>query len=278
MAVLRDRTATPHSDASILLAHTLGRSREWLLAYGETPVPDTQAHAFSSLCEKRAAGMPIAYIIGFAGFYRREFAVSSDVLVPRPETETIVEDAIDYLRSNAHGDSSRRRPRYVFEAGVGSGAIACTIAAEVPSVIVEGTDTSPAALGLAHYNACRLNVQTRCTFTLADVARPGIRAKYDVVVANLPYIPTRELPRKPDSAGFEPRAALDGGRDGLRHYRRLLSIVPSILAEKSLLLMEAAPPTIEPLQALALAALPRASVEVRCDYAGLRRYVYALSA
>jgi release factor glutamine methyltransferase len=161
----------------------------------------------------------------------------------------------------------------VFEAGVGSGAIACTIAAEITGAIVEGTDTSTAALKVANYNAQRLNVHTRCKFHYADVVKTSDEKSYDLVVANLPYIPSGDVPRKPSPVGFEPRAALDGGPDGLFHYRKLLSAVPRMLRPGALLLMEAAPPTIAALYDLTVGALPEADVEIRHDYAAQERYI-----
>jgi release factor glutamine methyltransferase len=274
MLALAKSSPTPRSDAQILLAFTLGRDREWLISHGESFLSRAQAEKYVSLCEKRATGMPVAYITGFAGFYGREFAVNEHVLIPRPETEHLVEDAIAYLRGRMDPNSSIKQLFTVFEAGVGSGAIACTIAAEVPNAIVEGTDVSAAALKVAEYNARRLNVHTRAKFHYADVVKPKDEKNYDVVVANLPYIPTAHVPEKPDPVGFEPQTALDGGTDGLSQYRKLLAVAPKMLRPGALLLMEAAPQTVEALYALAAAAVPAEFAEIRHDYAGLQRYVY----
>lgn len=252
------------TDAQFLLARALGRNREWLIAHGESFVDSGQVENYLGLCKRRASGMPIAYITGYAGFYKREFVVNEHVMIPRPETEHLVEDAIAHLRGRMN----------VFEAGVGSGAIACTIAAEVPGARIEGTDVSAEAIATAELNAQRLNVQAQCTFYVADVVRARDERTYDVVIANLPYIPTEKVPRKPDPVGFEPRMALDGGPDGLDQYRKLLGAVPNRLRPGALLLMEAAPGTVQALQALTMRALPGARAEVRRDYAGLERYVY----
>jgi len=254
------------ADAQILLAHALGRGREWLFSHGESFLSGAQAEKYAELCEKRAAGIPVAYITGFAGFYKREFAVNEHVLIPRPETEHLVEDAIAHVRAKQFVS--------VFEAGVGSGAIACTIAAELSNALVEGTDMSPKAIEVAEHNARRLNVHTRCAFHFADVVVPQDGKSYDLVIANLPYIPSAEVPQKPDPVGFEPRLALDGGPDGLDQYRKLLAAAPNMLRPGALLLMEAAPPSIAMLRALTQAALPQAQVEVRRDYAGHERYLY----
>lgn len=263
------------ADAQILLAFALGRERAWLISHGESLLNRGQAEKYLELCKKRAAGMPVAYITGFSGFYKREFAVNEHVLIPRPETEHLVEDAIIYLRSRLDPDSSAQQVFTVFEAGVGSGAIACTIAAEVPGAIVEGTDSSAEAVRLAEYNARRLNVHARCTFTQADVVKRGDQKNYDLVIANLPYIPAADVPQKPDPVGYEPRLALDGGPDGLSVYRRLLVAVPKLLWPGGLLLMEAAPPTVRVLRDLTAQVLPQTNPEVRSDYAGLERYVFA---
>ena len=265
---LSPTSATPRLDAQLLLSHVLGRGREWLIAHGETPLTQEQSDSYAALCEKRSKGIPVAYLTGFAGFFKREFAVNEHVLIPRPETEHLVEDAIAHLQPRG-GD--------VFEAGVGSGAIACSIAAEVPGARIYGTDVSPHALATAQDNARRLGVDDRCVFYLADVVN-GNEKTYDVVVANLPYIPTGDVPRKPEPAGYEPHLALDGGADGLDLYRKLLAAAPRMLRPGALLLMEAAPPTIEALRRMSVEALPRASVEIRRDYAGQERYVYVKNA
>jgi len=273
MLLLAKTSPTPRADAQILLAFTLGREREWLVSHGESFLSRPQAEKYIALCEKRATGMPVAYITGFAGFYGREFAVNEHVLIPRPETEHLVEEAVAHLQSKIKPDAPAKQLFTVFEAGVGSGAIACSIAAEVPGAIVEGTDASTAALKVANYNAQRLNVNTRCKFHCADVVKSNDEKSYDLVVANLPYIPSDQVPVRPDPVGFEPRIALDGGPDGLVHYRKLLAAAPRMLRAGALLLMEAAPPTIAQLCDLTAAALPDATVEIRHDYAAQERYV-----
>lgn len=216
------------------------------------------------LAGRRERGEPLAYITGFAGFYGREFAVTSDVLIPRPETEHLVEDAIAFLRVTGR--------LVVLDVGTGSGAIACSIAAEVPAALVDATDVSAAALAVARENAERLAVAERCTFALADIVGDYSR-RYDVIIANLPYIPSADVPARPHPVGFEPRVATDGGPDGLEQYRKLLAAAPRLAAPGALVLLEAAPPTMTALRALAEAAFPAAEVRVCRDYAGLERYV-----
>lgn len=214
-------------------------------------------------------GFPAAYLEGTGGFYRREFIVDERVLIPRPETEHLVEDALEFLQAT--------RKRRVLDAGTGSGAIACTIAAEIPDVSVLATDISQDALAVAAANAERLGVSDRCTFALADIAPPGA-GQFDLIVANLPYIPTTDVPKKPDPVGYEPRQATDGGADGMDQYRKLLQAAPGLLAPGGLLLMEGAPPTMGLLKGLSDKAFPRAQVTVHRDYARLERYVRVATA
>jgi release factor glutamine methyltransferase len=242
------------------LAHVLGKDRAWLIAHDDVELTPEQRRELESLIERRAQGEPIAYIIGTAWFHGRPFEVNPWVLVPRPETEHLIDEALHHLRSYA-------KP-VVLDVGTGCGAIACTIAAELPNALVYATERSPAALEVAQRNA-----RSRCHFELADLLPSDADVRFDCVVANLPYVPTADLPRAPDAASFEPREALDGGVDGLREYRRLLELLPKRMNPGALFLLEAAPPTIASLRALATEAFPGASVTVGSDYAHLERYI-----
>lgn len=264
-ARLVDHSGSPRTDAALLLAHVLGRGREWIVAHGDVVPSAGQVEALRRLCERRAAGVPLPYLLGTAHFYGREFIVNESVLVPRPETEHLVDEALGFIRG----------PMRVLDVGTGCGAIACTIAAETEACVA-ATDISRAAIDTASENACRLGVADRCRFYYGDLAEPLCdRRRFDVVIANLPYIPTADLPQLPDPASYEPRAALDGGPDGLAMYRRVLAQVPRLLNERALILLEAAPPTISSLAALVRSALPNFVVEGRKDYAGMPRYIKA---
>jgi release factor glutamine methyltransferase len=262
----------PRSDAILLLAHVLGRDRAWVVAHGETFLSKPQSEKFSALCDLRARGTPLAYILGFAGFYGREFAVNEHVLVPRPETEHLIDEALAFIKTRVNPDLPKQFVT-ALDVGVGSGAIACTIAAENANVFVEGTDTSSAALKVAQHNARRLNVIARCRFHYGSLAMPVGDRAFDVVLANLPYVPSADVPRPPDPAGYEPRGALDGGHDGLEAYRSFLPAAPALLKPGGLLLLEAAPPVIDGLARLVAEAFPRVDFEIAEDYAGLARYV-----
>jgi release factor glutamine methyltransferase len=259
---------TGRLDASLLLEHVTGTTRESFITDDARALTQTEHAAFAQVVERRLAGMPIAYITGVAGFYGRTFAVDERVLVPRPETEHLVEAALDALR--ASGKTSGR----IADIGTGSGAIAITLAAALPDAWVFGTDISHGAIDVARRNAARNNVFQQCTFLHGDLAQPlGRFAPFAAVVANLPYVPTPAIPLAPDPVAFEPPLALDGGSDGLFLYRRLIEQLPAILAPEAIVLFEAAPGTIERLGELVAGAFPRARVKIGADYAGLPRFL-----
>jgi release factor glutamine methyltransferase len=263
-ARLRERESA-RADALLLLEYALGRTRAWIAAYPETVLSPESEAEFRALCERRDTGTPAAYLVRSAGFYGREFVVNENVLIPRPETEHLIDEAIAFI-----GEA----PAAVLDVGTGSGAIACTIAART-NARVDATDSSISALDIARTNAARLEVADRCRFHHGDLAEPVRHASFDVVLANLPYIPTQDVPLRPDPIAFEPRVALDGGADGLLHYRRLLAELPALLHARALVLLEGAPPTIGGLSELARASLPGFAISVHRDYAGLDRYVRA---
>jgi len=257
-------------EARLLLAHALGRDAAWLIAHSDARVDDAMLAEVRALVARRAQGEPVAYVTGTAWFYGRAFEVGPDVLVPRPETELVVEAALDDLRAKA---LRGKRPR-VCDVGTGSGAIALTIAAEAPGARVTASDRSQAALEVARRNARRLGVDGRVRLLAGDLEEPLLpEAPFDCVVANLPYVPTGDVPAKPDAVGFEPRLAVDGGADGLVLYRRLVAALPRLLAGGGSAFLEAAPATVPALAELAARTLPAAHVEIGEDYAGLERWV-----
>ncbi len=268
---------SPRTDAQLLLSSVLGRDRAWLVAHSDSFLSRQQSERFGELCEKRATGMPVAYIIGTAGFYGREFVVNDKVLVPRPESEVLVGDLLAYLRKLLD-PAYPKQLLTVLDIGTGSGAIACTLAAELAAVTVEGVDISLAALKVAEHNARRFNVFAKCKFRFGDLTSGIGDRHFDAIVANLPYIPSGALPKPPDPLSFEPQEALDGGPDGLALYRRLLPTLPPLLKPGALVLLEAAPPTIAGLLELARASFPGDEIELARDFAGLERYVRILTA
>jgi release factor glutamine methyltransferase len=265
ISLLPESSGSGRADALILLEHVIGRAREWIVAYGDAQLSEAHFARFIDLCERRRRGEPVAYITGCTWFYGREFIVNNSVLIPRPETEHLVDEALTFLRRL--GTAGR-----VLDVGTGSGAIACSIAAETKA-IVDATDVSPEAVAIAARNGERLGVGNRCRFLCGDLTAPVKGERYDVVVANLPYVPTTDLLAAPDPTSFEPRAALDGGADGLAVYRALLRGIAELVNAKAVVLLEAAPPTIERLIELTQCSLRDSTVTIGNDYAGLARYV-----
>lgn len=256
-------------DASRLLEYVTGRDRAGLIVTADVLLDAASRTRFEELVARRERGEPVAYIVGDAGFYGRTFVVDERVLVPRPESEHVVEAVIDDLRAR------RKTAGIIADIGTGSGALGITLACELPELAVYATDISPAALSVARRNAARNGVFQRCTFVAGDLLAPlkVFGERLDAVVANLPYIPARDVPVAPNPAGFEPRIALDGGPDGLDLYRRLLRQLETVAAADAAVFLEGAPGTIEPLAALVEQMFPAAFIEIGEDYSGLERFV-----
>jgi release factor glutamine methyltransferase len=194
-------------------------------------------------------GQPLPYILGGWEFFGLPFRVTPDVLIPRPETELMVEHAMAWLRNKLNVE---RRKLNVADIGTGSGCIAISLAVNVPEIQVTATDISPAALVVAQQNAERLKVAEQIDFVEADLVPDSLSpSSFSLIVANLPYIPTSTLHRLP-IFGREPALALDGGADGLALIRRLLAKAPALLAPGGMLLLE-----IEASQGAAVLSLAR---------------------
>lgn len=253
-------------DAQALLAWTLGADRAYLLAHGDAALTDEQAARFAALVARRAAGEPVAYILGRRAFYDREFIVTPAVLIPRPETELLLERALAFVRGRAH--------TVAVDVGTGSGALAVTLAALCPGAQVHAVDISPAALEVARRNAALHAAPV--TFHQGDLLGPlwAAGVQVDLLLANLPYIASDELPALAVSR-FEPALALDGGADGLALVRRLLAQAPALLRPGALALLEIGAGQGAAALALARAALRPVDAGVLPDYAGLDRVVWA---
>jgi release factor glutamine methyltransferase len=267
-AALREaRVDSPRLDAEVLLSHVLRCERVMLLKEPERRLSDSESAFFMSLVARRAAAEPIAYLTGKKEFMGLVFNVSPAVLIPRPETELLVETAAALLSGIA-------RP-VIADVGTGSGAIAVSLAFLAPGARVFAVDADPAALTVAEDNAVKHGVADRVTFAVGDLLEPlrGQVAVFDLVAANLPYIPSAAMEALPPEVRREPTAALDGGPDGLLFYRRLVPEVKRLLKRGGRLLAE-----IDPGQARAMSALFQAgtwSVEFRADLSGRTRVVTA---
>lgn len=218
-------------DAEVLARHVLGWDRAQFLTHVREPVPPDFDPRFEQLLARRIAREPVAYIIGHREFWGREFEVTGDVLVPRPETELSIEEALE--------DARTRQPfRTIVDVGTGSGCLAVTLAVEFPSACVYATDVSAAALAVAARNAARHGVADRVVFLECDVL-DRFTGTADLIVSNPPYVPSSEADRlQPEVMRYEPHAALFGGDDGLEIMRRLLSSASSRLAADGLLVVE----------------------------------------
>lgn len=226
---------TPSLDASVLIAQIINRPRTWVVAHPELVLTAHQQKQLDDSLARLEDGEPFPYVLGHWEFFGLEFDISPDVLIPRPETELLVEKAIAWLQ---------RSPvrRTIADVGTGSGAIAVSIAANIPDAHVLATDISLPALKVAHGNAVKHNVANRVDFLQCDLLPPHIdplstERHFDLICANLPYIPTETL-HTLSIFGREPTLALDGGLDGLDPFRRLLDIGPEWLAPNGMMLLE----------------------------------------
>ncbi|MGH2515063.1 MAG: peptide chain release factor N(5)-glutamine methyltransferase [Ktedonobacterales bacterium] len=272
IALLRATGAseTPELDAQVLLAHVTGVTRARLLAYPERALTREQVGAFVALARRRGAGEPIAYLTGHREFMGLDFLTDPRALIPRPETELLVEAALGEGRARL----DRGETPTVADIGTGSGAIAVSVAALEPRLPrVYATDVAPDALALASDNASRLGVAQRVTFLLGDLLEP-LREPLDVLLANLPYVAPREASTlAPAVARFEPSLALYGADDGLGHLRRLFAQAPAHLRADATLLLEFGYDQRTAVETLARATFPGCSVRVGADYAGWDRYI-----
>jgi release factor glutamine methyltransferase len=216
-------------DAEVLARHLLGWDRAQLLSRHRDSPPPGFDPRYQDLIERRARREPVALITGTREFWGRDFAVTRDTLVPRPETELIVEEALQLLPPG---------PSTVIDIGTGSGCLAVTLAAERPLARVVATDISLAALSVAAANARRHHVADRVQFVRTDLV-DGVDLRAGVIVSNPPYVPEPDAATLPiDVAGYEPAAALFGGPDGLSVIDRLLAAVPPRLAPGGAFIVE----------------------------------------
>jgi release factor glutamine methyltransferase len=262
---------TPSLDAQTVLAHVLGATRAWVLAHPEASLSPKQENALNDALARLEGGEPLPYVLGHWEFYGLDFIVSPAVLIPRPETEMLVERALEWLRLHPGR-------RVVADIGTGSGCIAVSLAVNIPDLHVLATDVSLQALEVAKTNAEKHNVSECIQFIHADLLNLPPSAfnlqPVDLITANLPYIPTSRLENL-DVARREPRLALDGGADGLALIQRLLMTAPSNLAPGGMCLLEIDTEHGESAQAIARVALPQAEVSVTSDLAGHNRLLIA---
>ena len=253
-------------EAEMLLRTALGLTRAQLYARLTDDAPPAALHRFHALLDRRLAHEPVSYLRGYKEFYGLEFRTDRRALIPRPETELLVELALAAAR---HRDPALA----IADVGTGCGCIAVALAAHLPGATVYATDVSPAALDLARENAARHNLAGRITFLAGDLLAP-LPTPVDLIVANLPYVSAAELAAlPPDIAGYEPLTALDGGPDGLQLIRRLLTMAPAHLQPGGAALLEIGWRQGEAAVALAREHFPAVRVTRHQDYGGRDRAV-----
>ena len=290
-ARLRDAgSETPRLDAEVLLADILKTERTRLIAHPETPIADGVGERFEAAIDRRATGEPVAYIRGIKEFFGLAFATDSRALIPRPETERLVEAGREEIMDRLAAAARRRGldPRAVAppirlaDIGTGSGAVAVGLAVELrrsgvivgTDVTILATDDSADALELARENAAGHAAAEGMRFVEADLLPPVLPddgAPLDIVLANLPYVRSGAIDGLPVAASFEPRSALDGGADGLDVIRRLLALLPDVLASDGVALLEIGADQGSAAPEAVAGALPGWIASVETDLAGLPR-------
>jgi release factor glutamine methyltransferase len=255
-------------DAQVLLAHVLEQSRAWVLAHQEVQLSLEQESALLTALEQLKNGVALPYILGVWQFYGLEFIVSPDTLIPRPETELLVETALDWLATHPER-------RWCVDVGTGSGCIAVTLAKHVPGLQVLASDHSLSALRVAQENAIRHQVVGRVKFVQSDLLA-AFGEGFDLICANLPYIPSRDL-HSLDVARREPLNALDGGYDGLELIRILLEAAPAVIAPDGILLLEIGADQAEAARTIARRNFPECELRVLKDLAGRERVLQVVN-
>jgi release factor glutamine methyltransferase len=281
--------------AELLLLHVLGRDRAWLYAHPEEEINSEELDTFLSLIDRRANGEPTQHLTGKQEFWSLEFEVTPEVLIPRPETEHVIEVALDRL---ALRELRAGRPQktsgegfFIADIGTGSGCVAIALAKELPAATVYATDISPAALAVARRNAVRLGVANRIHFLESDLSRPladltgtrtnsaghdGARdATFDLIVSNPPYIPRRDantLAR--EVRDHEPAIALYGGEEGYELYAGLIALAGLHLKARGIFVAELGHDSLPAVQPL-LDSREWTAVGVSNDLAGIPRVIAA---
>ncbi len=250
-------------ESEVLLRYQLGIDRTFLYTAPEKQLSPEDYEQYLILIKRRYGGEPTAYITGKKEFYGREFTVNSSVLIPRPETELLVEFAVRL--------AGERACRSIADIGTGSGCIAVSLAFELPEVKLYATDTSPEALDIARYNSRRHGVEERIVFLQGHLLEP-LNSDMDMIVANLPYIDEEGM-KIVNTLGFEPLSALYGGGDGLQVIVELIRQAKTRLSRKGTLLLEIGKGQLEACRQHLEEAFPDAETLIFKDLAGIERVI-----
>jgi release factor glutamine methyltransferase len=258
--------------AELLLMHTLGRDRAWIYAHPEFELDATAVERYLQLVAQRASGMPTQYLTGKQEFWGLEFEVTPAVLIPRPETEHIIEVALERL-----GPASKSEPLRIADIGTGSGCIAVALASELPMAQIFATDISAGALEVARRNAARHCVYARIHFTETNLldAFAGEAQSFDMIVSNPPYIGIADAPTlQHEVRAHEPEIALFAGNDGLAVYAPLIRDASAALRPGGLLILELGYNSLAPVRAW-LESGNWSDIRVTNDLAGIPRVISA---
>lgn len=270
LADARERLAgspTPRLDAELLIARGLGRRRSWLHAWPDARLEPAEVERCDELIARRASGEPVAYLLGEREFRSLAFTVSPDVLIPRPESEQLVELALAHLRRSAHAEPA------VLDLGTGSGCVAIAIAHERPDARVTAIDSAEVALRIARHNAERHGI-VNVAFVRGEWYAPLGPGRFDVIVSNPPYVATGDPHLGRGDLLFEPAHALDGGPDGLDALREIAAGAPHFLGPGGLVAVEHGADQGDAVAAL-FAAEGLTAIETHPDDAGLPRVTTA---
>ena len=292
---------SPRLDAEVLLAHVLETQRIYLYVHFDEPLQPAELAAYREMIKQRVLRVPVAQILGEKEFMGLTFKVTADTLVPRPDTEILVQAAVERLkamkgeakapedealadgeeassaadRDEAAADVSQE-PLRIADIGTGSGAICLSVLRYLAGTVADTVDISPAARAVAEENAASLGLQDRVTFHTGDLLQPLVGMTFAAILSNPPYIPEADIATlAPEVRLKEPHTALSGGQDGLDFYRRLAKEAPAMLVPGGFMAFEVGIHQAEPVAALAKANPLIARTEILPDYAGIDRVVVA---
>jgi release factor glutamine methyltransferase len=252
-------------DARLLVAHATENETATIFGFPERPIENQQVLLLEASLQRRIAREPMAYILKTREFWSLPFIVSSDTLVPRPDSETLIEAVLEHIPET-------RRNLSILDLGTGSGCLLLSLLSKFSNAIGIGVDASEAALDIAKQNAAALGLEERATFVVSDWTEK-VEDQFDIVIANPPYIPSSDIPNlEADVAQYEPLSALDGGANGLDSYRKILRQLPKVLTDDASIFLESGAG-----QASAVSEMVREigfqHIETKKDLAGIERCV-----
>lgn len=259
------KSDTSELDIQVLLAHIMGKTRTWILSHPDARLTKEQGENLQAAIKRLELGEPLPYVLGRWEFYGLDFTITSDVLIPRPETELLIDQALLWI--NDHPGR-----RLALDIGTGSGCIAITLAINTPDLLILASDVSFPALKIAKQNVCQHSVNKQ-VFPIAAYLFPPSQKRFDLICANLPYIPTNRL-RKLEIYGREPHLALDGGAHGLNLIKKIIHEASRYLLDGGIMLLEIDNSQGITVKNLAEITFPAARVSVLPDLAGRERLVY----